>query len=332
MLFIPQFLLIILAGIMNGSFIIPARYLPTLPNEKIWVYHSIIGLALIPWIILAFSQPETLSYYISLSSISWRFLIVSGAIFGIGQVCFAYAIVSIGVALSFVINLSIGVTIGSLFVVFYRVVVFSIHGYLVLLAVLLIISSLILYYFSGKEDNHQSHSTLLQNVHYRKGWLLASLTGITSGLQNIAFIMIVSHNSEALQGSGSFWVWPPFLLSAAIPMAIGFLYTLKKYPVTPKLSCSSWFFSLNAKSLALIGLMGVLFTGSLALYSIGMDKLSATQQVIGWPTFMIAIILISQVWGWLYKEPIKNKFYQLFSSTALLIIAIILLALAALNG
>jgi L-rhamnose-H+ transport protein len=76
--------------------------------------------------------------------------------------------------------------------------------------------------------------------------------------------------------------------------------------------------------------MGLFFTGSLALYSGGMNKLTHQQQIIGWPAFMVSIILVSQIWGWLYSEargiPIKNKFFM-GCSVMLLVIAIIILSL-----
>ncbi len=65
--------------------------------------------------------------------------------------------------------------------------------------------------------------------------------------------------------------------------------------------------------------MGILFTGSLALYSLGMYGVDHKGQVIGWPIFIVLIILSSQLWGWVYKENIntsrKQKYlqYQVFS-------------------
>ena len=80
--------------------------------------------------------------------------------------------------------------------------------------------------------------------------------------------------------------------------------------------------------------MGVLFSGSLALYSLGMFNLNQTQQVIGWPLFMTAIILTTQFWGYWYQEfsgfAFKRKLFLCLSILAL-IIAIILLAVVSSN-
>ena len=322
MLFKSNMLLIILAGLMNGSFVIPARYIKNIVNEEIWFYHSIIGLAIIPWIILAITLPSALHHYLFLQPTILIFIIFSGLIFGLGQICFSYAIESIGVALSFTINLGIGVTIGSLFVVFYKTTFFTLQAYLVILAVFLILLSLIIYYYAGKNSQERQYLKYQKSSHYRTGWLLASLAGVASGLQNITFVTVAFYTKTQFQISNSFWVWPPFLFAAAIAMFFGFLYRIKRNPAN-KLQF------LGIKSTLLIAIMGLFFTGSLALYSGGMNKLTHQQQIIGWPAFMITIILTSQIWGWLYSKvsgvALRNKLFMI-CSVMLLVIAIIILS------
>lgn len=318
---------IIIAGLMNGSFVIPAKYVRNSSNGKIWFNHSIIGCAIIPWIILLLILPNAIHNYFLLERNSLIFLILSGIIFGIGQVSFAYAIESIGIALSFAINLGIGVTIGSMFVVFYKSLFFTTQGYLVTLAVLLIISGLIINYFSGKKTNAQKYPVEIDN--YPRGWLLASFTGITSGLQNITFVILAFHSTTQFQTGDSFWVWPPFLLAAALPMLFGFGYRIKKNrTVIENIDHKSW--SLVLKNISLIALMGLFFTGSLALYSRGMSQMNHQQQIAGWPAFMVSIILISQAWGWFYKESAnittRGKLYKLVN-IVLLVVAIVILAI-----
>lgn len=309
---------------MNGSFVIPARYVKSFVNEKIWLYHSIIGLVIIPWIILFLTLPGAVHDYTLLHPSILLFLVFGGIIFGLGQICFAHAIESIGIALSFTINLGIGVTIGSMFVVFYKSAFFTTEGHFVTLAVFLIVCSLIVYYFAGKVRKYGVDQKNIddQQGRYHAGWLLATLAGLASGFQNITFIIVASHHTQ-FQTSNSFWVWPPFLLAASLPMFLGFRYRMNKTKAD----------NINGvvilKNITLITLMGLFFTGSLALYSGGMSQLSHQQQIIGWPAFMVSIIFASQVWGWLQRKPgsttVKSNFYM-FCSATLLVMAIIILA------
>lgn len=315
---------ILFAGIMNASFVIPIKYINNASSEKVWLFHSVIGLAIIPWLILACLLPVAFDYYPLLQMSALLFLVIGGLIFGIGQVCFAQAIPKLGIALSFAISLGIGVTIGSMFVVFYQHEFFTVAGGLLTLAVGLIIAGLILSYYASR--NHQNHIQSLSSNHGR-GWVLAILAGISSGFQNITFVLIAFHTKTQFQASDSFWVWPPFLLAAAIPMTLGFRYFMRQNSM-PQLNMRERAFGI--RNICLLVIMGLLFTGSLALYSRGMSVLPPAQQIIGWPTLMVSIILVSQGWGWLYGEykntRQKSQIYRL-CSIALLVIAIILLSM-----
>lgn len=303
---------IIVAGLINGSFVVPSRYIQNTSSAKIWLYHSLIGLAIIPWLILLFLSGSILHDYSMLSVRIWSCIILGGLIFGVGQFCFSNAIAKIGIALSFAINLGIGITIGSMFVVLHDSAFFTTRGFIVTSAVILVVCSLIFYYFSQR-DTEQGKG------HYQAGWLLASFAGIASGLQNVTFMFVGFYENTQLQSANSFWVWPPFLLSAAISMGLLFFYQMKKKQESVLLG--------DLKYLILIFLMGLCFTGSLVLYSNGMSQLPAEQKMLGWPTLMILIIFTSQIWGWLFGEFKKSKKVYRIVSVLLLIMSVALLSI-----
>jgi L-rhamnose-H+ transport protein len=271
--------------------------------------------------------PADLHYYRLLSADTLGFIILGGFIFGIGQLCFCYAIAMVGVALSFTISLGFGVTIGSLFVVIYKSLFFTPNGLLVVLAVALIVAGLIIYYLSGKTKKLKDTSNLTKSS-YQLGWLLAILAGIASGWQNITFVVVAFPQYNPANTTNSFWVWPPFLSAAAIPMFTGFLYRAAK---TGQLMRGDTNKGTAIIDFALVFLMGLLFTGSLLLYSYGMSHFNQQQQAVGWPVFMVMIILTAQTWGWIFKEnrDLSNTNKSLMGvSTGLFIAAVIILALA----
>jgi L-rhamnose-H+ transport protein len=314
---------IIAAGLINGSFVIPIRYLKHSSHEKMWLYHSVISIAIMPWLFLLVVFPNAFAQYTALPLRDITFLVFGGTVFGLGQISFAYAIEKIGIALSFTVNLGLGLVIGSMFVVLERSALFTSQGYWVTAAVILILCSLILYYFAGREAKITQHDHKI----YRLGWLLAIMAGVASGLQNITFVVVAFDLPSSSLNTDSYWVWPPFLLAASIPMFIGFLYRANKQPTT---YITGKAFCLSFKNLALVTLMGLCFTGSLVLYSIGMSGLSHSQHIIGWPAFMVSIILASQCWGCVYQETKgigAKKYLALLLSIVMLVIAISLLAL-----
>lgn len=141
---------IIIAGLMNGSFVIPSQYIRNLNDDEIWLGHCIIGLIIIPCVILSMISPESIKVYSLLPAKTIIIILLSGIVFGVGQICFMKAIREIGIGASFSVNLGIGTAIGSLFVVLYRGVFFSASGLFVILSVLLTIAGLILYYLGSK--------------------------------------------------------------------------------------------------------------------------------------------------------------------------------------
>lgn len=319
MLFESAIFWILFAGFINASFVIPARYLKSFSNTYTWFYHSILGLIILPWLILYILFPWKFQYYLLLPPNILLFLLFCGLLFGLGQLCFAYAIESIGIALSFAINLGIGVTLGSLFVVIHNQEFMTKLSIAALLAVLLILFSLLCYYKAGKDNK------ILNKNHYRSGWLLATFAGVTSGLQNVAFVLVASHKNTLLPSNNLFWVWPPFLAMAGFMMALGF------WIKSPKKGLYSFIIndSIVKKILGIL-IMGLCFTGSLALYSIGMSRLTIHEEVLGWPAFMVAIILTSQMWGFAYKEHARSNRIQnayRIVSIIFLIAAIILLSI-----
>lgn len=328
MQFNDSLIILILAGVINGSFVVPTYYIKCLSSERVWLYHSVIGLAVIPWAILLLMSPKELLQYLNLPHNTLLFILGAGFVFGIGQLCFAYAIELVGLALSFTINLGLSVTIGSIFVVLYKTVFFTRQGGLVTLAVVLILTGLVIYYFSGRYNIGRNQHAILHKSQYHQGWYLAAITGLASGLQNITFVVVVFHTVTPFKTQNSFWLWPPFLSAAAIAMFLGFLYRIKQ-----KLKLVNTYVSLKQKvrikNIFLIVIMGACFTGSLALYSSAMSSLSHIQQVIGWPVFMVAIILVTQGWGWLYNETNRATFKckcYMFASAIFLIAAIMVLA------
>jgi L-rhamnose-H+ transport protein len=319
-LFETSFIIILLAGVMNGSFAIPMKFISGLVGERIWQYHSIGGLIILPWIFLAFISPKAIHHYALIPPSIWCLIISSGLIFGVGQMCFSYAIERAGVALSFATNLGVGVVIGSLFVVFYKHLFFTYHGLLVVVAVLLIVLGLIMYFFSSRGRAKTSSG----NITFLSAWLLAACAGTASGLQNIAFIVPITNEQSLFTNENTFWVWPPFLLAASLPMVIGFGSKIKQRYQGAHFIKQAF----QAKQLLLIIMMDLLFAGSLALYSLGVDGLLHTQLIVAWPMFMVTIILTTQAWGGLFDKhhhDKKSRTYKRLSIT-FLVIAIVLLS------
>ena len=309
-------LLIILGGIMNGSFAIPIHYLKTMTIESVWFFHSIIGLFLISWLLFFIMMPSQFSHYRSLSLLSLLWMLGGGFIFGLGQLCFARAISSIGIALSFSINLGLSVVIGSLYTISLKKSLLTSHSAFVVLSILLILIGLIYYYLSVRHKSRLQHTNML-----KRGCLLAVFAGVASGLQNIAFVVVSFHSTSDFPTQTSYWFWPPFFSIAAMVMLIGFK---KQISVRVKLPTAP-----SSHGILLIIVMGLLFTGSIACYSFAMSHTTHVGKIVGWPLFMVSIILTSQFWGVKFREfnfENKRTRWRVFMSIGSMLLAILILA------
>lgn len=315
-----------MAGIINASFIIPIRHIKNVKQDTVWLLHSLVGFTVIPWFLLWLFYKDSFSVYITLSYIAWLVILIGGLIFGIGQVSFAYAINRLGIGLSFFINLSVGILLGTFFVLIYKKQLLTSFGLEVVIATILTIISLLLSYFAKKNSGYETH--LRENKHYLLGWKAGLLAGFASGCQNITFYsvsFIIPHHYS--YGNSDYWIWPPFLTIAAISMYIGFMVRLR---LIPELSVRKELREfICCSNIARLAIMGLCFTSSLLLYSVGLNLLPVQANAIAWPIFMTMIVLTSQGWGIFFKELQKVKRIKIvfiIISVVLLLISITILS------
>ena len=300
---------ILLAGIFNGLFAAPSRITANLSFNMIWFFYSIFGLLVVPWVLLALFFPGSVHYFHHLVLGDILIMIFSGLVFGVGQIFFFNSISRIGLAQSFTINIGVSIVVGTLFVILFKGFLLTKKGMITLALIILILISLVLYQQTDRKRK-------IIDAEQGFGGMLAVLAGLASGLQNISFVLVAFHFKSFLT-ENAYWYWPPFLSFAAIPLLIYFCKGILKNDRNICLyrACS-------LKNLSLTFLMGLLFSGSLALYSLGMHNLSSLEQIIGWPIFMSSIILTSQICGLFYdKVSLKNHF-NLYRTLSILILCI----------
>ncbi|MEM9243878.1 MAG: L-rhamnose/proton symporter RhaT [Pseudomonadota bacterium] len=328
MLFKEGLFLIVFAGIINGCFAVPLRTIRGISHEKIWTYFAIMSMLVLPWILLVLLSPSAFYHYFNIPFTMWSILAIGGIAFGIGQLCQSYAINYIGISRVFATNLGIGMTTGSMFVVFYQHVFFTAKGLLVSIVVVLVVLSLLLNYYSI----HKPQQKAMHMVLKKKGWFLAVFAGIGSGLQNISFVIVSFHENALFAVGSSYWYWPPFLMIAGLIMLLGYWLRKRNAQVDGMQADNSHSLSISTNLIAVFALLllaSLFYTGSLALYSISMSQFNPAQRVFGWPALLLSIILSSQLWGVIYKEYhalSRKQRYGIYLGLALLIISILLLS------
>lgn len=330
--FLYGILIFAVAGAMNGSFALPSKYLKNWSFQQIWFHYSVWAFLILPCLFLTILAPTAWKIYANAPVFLLAMILIGGFLFAIGQICFSLSLKTIGFSLGFVINISIGTALGSLipFVLFHSKNIFTLQGYMTIAGIFLIMMGVIFSYIAGlKRDTGEQHTV---SHHYYLGVLYAIIAGLFSAGQNITFSMTAPLQQQALQLGlnhlvSANMIWPLFLIATFIPYSAYMQYLNYKNKNT-----APTFRSLSYYSATFI--MGTFWFFSLILYSVASLKIGDLGPVIGWPLFMVCIILTANMWGWRHGEWINaSRQAKQFSkwSVAILILAILVLACAALG-
>jgi L-rhamnose-H+ transport protein len=219
------FLIVVLAGIINGSFALFIKFMQRWRFETIWLGYAIIAFLIAPFVVAwAINPADTIAFAEVAASLKWL-IVIGGLCFGIGQVCFAFAINRIGIGLGFLLNIGIGTVLGSLFplVAQHPGQLMTLSGLMTVAACVIIVVGLILCYHAGhRREQDQGHAVKVDFKPYVMGVIAACIAGLFSAGQNIMFALTQPIKDLALQHgyselAASLTPWPFFLLFASIP-------------------------------------------------------------------------------------------------------------------
>lgn len=305
-------LFVLIAGVINGSFALPTKYISKWRFENIWLQFAVWAFVILPWLIIFILVPHVFQVYAEAPLIFLLVIFLGGLLFGFGQICFALAMNYIGLGLGFVINIGLGIGLGFLMplVIQHPDKIFTPFGAFTLVGVLLAVVGLIISNKAGilrDQDRNAAESKagegqpVRSNAH-KIGVILAVLAGVSSASQNFVFSFTSKLQEMAVSaGAGQLGaaniIWPGFLLCGFIPYAGYTLYLLAK---------NKSFGNYRQAGIGkyyLFGLiMGLFWYGSLLFYSQASRLIGSLGPLVGWPLFMVLIILVSSFWGWQHKE------------------------------
>lgn len=327
---------IIIGGMLNGSFALPTKNIKHWYFENIWLNYSIWSFIILPWLSIFVLAPHIGAFYQHLPIHFLLILLGGGLVFGAGQACFAQALKLIGFGLGFVINIGLGTGLGFLLplVVLHPEKIFTLFGLTTLAGIVLIILGLIISYRAGKKrDRDTQHLRAGTSPNqYQNGVILAVLAGLGSALQNFTFaatqpLQILAIKNGFSELASSMVIWPIFLSFSFIPYFLYMIYLLRKNQTFHRFRSEvSGFNSFMALVMALF------WYSSLILYSEASLLIGGLGPIVGWPLFMVLIILMANFWGWRHHEwaHVSKAISRLaLSAIGLLILAVLVLAYSA---
>lgn len=331
-------LLALCAACMNAAYALPMKLNKKWQWEHSWFAFSIVGLAVVPTVITRLTVPALWSTYAGVSAGTLAAMALFGAGWGVSMVFFGLALVRVGMAITFAVSLGTSAAAGALTPLFsqHRDQALSRQGGLILLGVLVILAGVALCGLAGRErEKVRAQEIKSGRGGSLTGLLFAFISGILGSMLNLGLVFGGSIQRSAQQHGASPAmmsnpVWLPCLYAGFLPGAVYCYVLMRKNGNVKKLRLDgTWYYWIAAAS------MGVLWFGSIVLYSISTVKLGDLGASIGWPLFLASIVVASTILGALSGEWAnsgKRSFRTMIAGVSCLSLAIVILSWASSAG
>ena len=300
-------LLVILGGILQGSFILPMKLTTEWKWENTWLVYSVSGLVIAPWVFAVLTVPQPLEALARSDLRSLLAATVFGAGWGVGSVLFGLGVARVGASLAFAIILGMTSAIGALapMLILHPEDVSSPPGRMILLGMVIVLVGITMTAQAGR----LKEAALKTGVGgaglgqaFLPGLIICLLSGITSPMLNFSLTFgaeIAKRAQElgATEASANNAIWAPAVTAGAIVNILYCLWLLARNRTSRLfLKAGGWHYW------PLTIAMGAMWMGGIAAYGMGAAKMGRLGASLGWPLFMSTIIITANFWGGVTKE------------------------------
>jgi L-rhamnose-H+ transport protein len=301
---VAGFLLILVAAIMNGAYAIPMKFMPRWKWENIWLLWTVLSLWALPLALACATVPHPIAVYSQTPWTSLAWMAVMGVMWGAGVLLIGMAFPLVGVAVGAAVALGCAAAMGTLLPLLRAdAPPLAAHtGALISLGVAAVLVGVGVCGFAGRARERQQGTGAQVAGQSLRGFLYASIGGTLTAALNLAFVSgatILTSLAEQhpTTQAASIAVWIPVLWAGGIP---GVLYTVG---CLAKGRSAALYRAKNSGAYwPLVGLMSVLWLGSVVLYGNGVAKIGSLGPIVGWPAFMSGAVIFSAAWGALFGE------------------------------
>jgi len=302
------FSLVLIAGIFQGTFVLPMTLTKHWEWEHTWATFSLLGMLVFNWILTLIFIPDIIAIYSSIPSQDILILILFGAGWGIGAILFGLGMDKLGMALGYPIIMGLIASLGALIplLIIHPESMIMTRGIVLLSGMALVIVGIIVCARSGSRKQPEG----VKNGEARSGAMAVGLSiaifaGILSCLPNVGIAFgenlieaaVAFGTPETFAGNAS---WALFF---TVGFVVNFGYCL--YLMIKKNTLRNYINPATIKNVGLGAVMAILWIGSFYLYGMGAAKLGKWGVVVGWPLFISLSIVVGNLWG-IWRGEWKN--------------------------
>jgi L-rhamnose-H+ transport protein len=327
------FLLVLLAALLQGTFVLPMTLVKGWSWEHTWATFSLFGMLIFNWIITLLLIPNIFAAYRASPPRDLTILALFGAGWGVGAVLFGLGMQKLGMALGYPIIMGLIASLGALIplLVFFPHTLRTTKGLVLLAGTALVIVGIVLCSIGGSRRVPTAGSTATATSGFSGGLAIAILAGILSCLPNVgvAFGGNVTRAAEALNistASSANTVWA-LLFAFGFVVNAGYCFFL----MLKNKTLGQYWDADAPLNVGLSALMAVMWIASFYLYGAGAAKLGRWGVVVGWPLFISISIVVGNLWGlwrgeWKDAPPSARRMLNL--GLLVLIAAVVTVALS----
>lgn len=294
--------LVLIGGVLNGSFALPMKHMPAWRWENTWLPYSFVGMIMVPWMFAMATVPQLASVY---HQATWPTLLtvaLFGFGWGVGSTLFGLGIRRVGMALGFAIILGLTASLGSLLplAVLHPQQLVGRQGHALITGMVLVVLGVVFCSIAGRRREREVRASAQGDAHSGFAWglVICIFSGILSAMLNFSFVfgkelqqLTLSLGSSATLSANPIW---SLALTAGFIANAGYCaYLLQRNRTwhvfaAPEIPVGYW---LGA------AVMGLVWFGGIAVYGMGAAALGALGGIVGWPLFMAMVIVAANLWG-----------------------------------
>ena len=331
---VMAFSLVLVAGIFQGTFVLPMTLTKKWEWEHTWGTFSLLGMLLLNWVLAMIFIPGTISIYGAVPVRDIVILMLFGAGWGIGAVLFGLGMEKLGMALGYPIIMGLIASLGAVIplVIFFPESILEPKGLVLLLGTAMAIVGIVFCSKAGsRKQPGGDEKEEVRSGAFTTGLAIAIFAGIFSCFPNVG-LAFGENITEAAKASGiadtfaGNAVWALFFTAGFV---VNFIYCI--YLMIARRNLKGYFIPGSVRNIGLALLMAALWIGSFYIYGMSAVKLGKWGVVVGWPLFISLSIVVGNLWGiWRgeWKNAPRNARNLLNVGILILLLAVVIVAVS----
>jgi len=287
--------LVFLAGLCQGSFVLPMTLTREWKWEHSWAAFSLLGMLVFNWVIGASVIPHLLEAIRATPPGNLQALVLFGAGWGVGAILFGLGMEKLGMAVGYPVIMGLILSLGALIPLAQAGAAqfTTAPGLLLLAGTAVVVLGIVL---CSRAAARKISDAAQPTAALGSGLVIAVSAGIMSCLPNVG----LNNAAELTASAARLGASPAMAGNAAwvVQFTAGFVVNIIYCTSLILRHGNARLIGRNfARNTGLIATMALLWIGSFYLYGMGAARMGRWGAIIGWPLFISLSILVGNLWG-----------------------------------